>query len=237
MNVEIVSVFDNKPKALSIVGNFTDVKGNPIKSKSGKVLGEKHMTMPFYIPETGISLVTDNESDAEVLHLIKECKQIKPYFESNTDETVGHSQLFRIVDHEKEANEALVDFDESFSIMEKINKMGESEIKLFGSIVGYYGSKNVIRANIMKAINSSKKQLEFVKSKLNDPDRSYLEVIQYYIDKSYGETDPNVGIQKTDGNVYSVNGSVVGVGLEKVIAYFKSNDALFADMKKDAVKK
>ena len=66
MNVEIVSVFDNKPKALSIVGNFTDVKGNPIKSKSGKVLGEKHMTMPFYIPETGISLVTDNESDAEV---------------------------------------------------------------------------------------------------------------------------------------------------------------------------
>ena len=53
MNVEIVSVFEHKPKALSIVGKFTDVKGNPIKSKSGKVL--------FYIPETGISLVTDND--------------------------------------------------------------------------------------------------------------------------------------------------------------------------------
>lgn len=236
MNVEIVSVFEHKPKSLSVVGKFTDVKGNPIKTKSGKVLGESHMTVPFFIPETGITLVSGNDSDAEILQLIKEARQLKPYFEPNADGSLGHTQLFRIVDHEKEAEETLVDFDESFSIMDKINKMGESEIKLFGSIVGYYGSKNVIRANIMKAINSSKKQLEFVKSKLNDPDRSYLEVIQHYIDKSWGETDPTVGIQKTDGNVYTINGSVVGVGIEKVIAYLKENDALFADMKKDAVK-
>lgn len=226
MNVEIVSVLEPKPKRLEIVGVFTDDKG--------KLINEAYKTIPLVIPENGITL--DAELNKDLIEIVTKAKQLRHYFYPNKDGSRGQSQYFKIVDHDKEAEETIADFDASFGVMEKVKKMSDEEVKLFGTLIGLSGKPNVIKGNIIKMMNAGKTQLDMITSKLNDPDRAYLEVINFQIDKAYESSDENVGLRKNDGNVYYLNGSVIAVGLDKMIAYLKENDELFVDMKKEAVK-
>lgn len=225
--VEIEPVTE-KPRQLKIVGIFTDDDGN--------VLSEKYKTMPFFIPENGITLIRGKKENDALLNLIENCKQLRPYFFGNEDGTNGSSQIFKIVNHENDAQNEIDAFDKEFEVMQKVKSMSDNEIKLFGLLFGFTGSTKVINANIIKTMRAGKKQLETVIAKINDPDRPYLEVIHSYLDDANRNPNANEGLRKTDGNVYSLNGVVIGVGIEKVIAYLKENDNLFADMKKDCMK-
>lgn len=227
MIVEIVSILE-KPKQLRIAGVFTN--------SDGEVLSEKYKTVPFFIPENGITLDRDNKGNKQLLDLIEKSTQLKHYFFPNEDGSNGPSQYFKIVNHELDAQNEIEDFDKEFEIMETVSGMSDNELKLFGLLFGFTGSIKVIKANLIRTMRSGKKQLDLVISKINDPDRAYLEVIHFYLDASYSNPNANEGLRKTDGNVYSLNGQTIGVGIEKVIAFLKENDNLYADMKKDCVK-
>lgn len=231
MFVEIVPINPEKPKSLKIAAIFTD--------KDKKVLA-KYLVTPFYMPAQGITIDDSTADGKEVLKLIEKSIQLKPYFYPATDafgnEIRGKAQLFKIQNLEKDANEAIESFDKAYEVMTKIKGMGDREVVLFGKLLGASGSANIVRSELSKMLQAGAKQMQNIIQKLEDKDREYLEVIYFQLDKANYEADQSKGLRKTSGNVYSINGEVVGAGEEALIAYLKENDNLFASLKKEAVK-
>lgn len=231
MFVEIVPIDQEKPKPLSVAAI--------LKDKNKKVLANYSLN-PFYMPAQGITIDDTTADGKEVLKLIENSVELRPYFFPATDsfgnEVRGKAQLFKIQNLEQDAKEAIDSFDKAFDVMTKIKGMGDREVSLFGKLVGASGSANIVRAELAKMLQAGPKQMQNIIQKLEDPDREYLEVIYFQLDKAMYEADQSKGLRKTSGNVYSLNGEVVGAGEEALIAYLKENDNLFASLKKEAVK-
>jgi hypothetical protein len=148
-------------------------------------------------------------------------------------DTQNAAHVFKVVDREADAKDALSGFEKTNELMNEIFGMNDTELAMFGVLFGLSGSSNSIKNELLKRISHSKDGAKDVERKLKSEDRPYVEVIFYHIEKNKNN---DTGLRRVDGNIYKFNDSTVGEGYEKVVAWLKEpkNEVIFADLKKEA---